>query len=613
MSSLKLENTLLPLPSTERNFTTHLSYDSHTNSIAYPSGKSAYVRSLTDNSLAIQFTGHGSSSVSVVKFSPIQGSQYLASGDDSGKVIVWGWSRDTEEGSITTTIKSEFQVIAGPITDISWDFEGHRLCVVGQGREKFGHFISWDTGNSLGEVSGHSQKINACHIKQSRPMRCFTVGDDGAAVFYQGPPFKFSASDRTHHDQGKFIRDVKFSPGTGKYAISVGSDRKIVCYDGKTGEFIKYIEDTKENINGGLFAISWVDEGENSNKFVTSSADCTLKLWDVESSKCLQSWSLENTLSNQQVGVAVTKDHEIVALSLDGTLNIFKIGEDSLVRRIEGHNKGITALVVNPLVSGSYDGRVVQWINENEPHMENYHGNMIVSIDNTDKIVSTVSWDDTLKVFNNGSAEVKYNFSQQPKVSSANNGAVAVITDNDELLIIDSQSGELLQKTQLSAPGSAVVLGNEYVAVGYEQTNAIQIFKSADLTVAFNLPTTLRATPSCLSLSPSEKYLAAGDVMGKILLFDLESKDVKTSRWAFHTGKINSISWRPEEDGEENLVATGSLDTHMFIYSVKRPMKIIKKLNAHKDGVSVVKWKNKETVVSAGADACIKEWLLELS
>ena len=169
---------------------------------------------------------------------------------------------------------------------------------------------------------------------------------------------------------------------------------------------------------------------------------------------------------------------------------------------------------------------------------------------------------------------------------------------------------------RLKSPGSAVSLSQNHVAVGLEETNCIQVFKLSDLEVSFELKTPLRAKPSYVSISPSEKYIAAGDVMGKILLYDLETRDVKTSRWAFHTSKINAISWRPaanvgEDDCEEDLVATGSLDTNIFIYSVKRPMKIIKSLNAHKDGVNNLLWETQSVLVSAGADACIKKWKVD--
>ncbi|CCH59708.1 hypothetical protein TBLA_0B08930 [Henningerozyma blattae CBS 6284] len=608
MPSIQLKSIIPPQPSTERNFTTHLSYNESTNSIAYPSGKSAFIRSLDPTTPdVIQFTGHGSSNVTVVKFSP--NSQYICSGDESGKAIVWSWFKENDV--IEFNIKSEFQVLAGRINDISWDFESKRLCIVGEGRDKFGTFISWDSGNSLGEISGHSQKINACHFKQSRPMRAVTVSDDSSVVFYEGPPFKFSSSDRSHHDNGKFIRDVKFSPNEGEFFISVGSDRKIACFNGKTGEFIKLIQDENDPVQGGIFALSWV----NTTQFVTASADATVRLWDVNESKVLQKWtSPEPTLNNQQVGVVVAKDNTIISLELDGTLNFFQIGQERLVKKIRGHQKAITSLAVSPLITGSYDGKIMSW----SPKTQSFdqHNNLIISIDNSNPDgFSSVSWDDTLK--RNG--KTLYNFESQPKIAASNkDGILAIVTMDNTLLVLQSDTGSKLNSLQLKEPCSSVTISSKLIAVGYESSKNVEIFNATDLSVSHLLKNTPTNVSSYLSISPNEKFIAVGDVMGKIILYDMETRDVKTSRWAFHTSRITDIDWLTAEEGaddddddDEGFVVTGSLDTNIIIYSVKRPMKNIKYLNAHKEGINSIKWDGKDTFVSVGKDSCIKNWKVD--
>ncbi|CEP60929.1 Aip1p LALA0_S02e02894g [Lachancea lanzarotensis] len=614
MAQLQWTTTLAPLPATERNFSTKISYDKQSKCIGYGCGKSAFIRSL-DSDFQVQFTGHGTAKVTVVRFQPVIGSHYVCSGDDQGRVIVWEWFPSGSQSDIeataepTTAVKSEFQVLSGPVIDVSWDMDGRRLCVVGDGRDKFGAFISWDTGNSLGELSGPSKRVNACHIKLSRPMRCFTAGDDGACVFFEGPPFKFAASDRTHHDQGKFIRDIKFSPGSGTYAISVGSDRKIVCFNGRTGEFDKYIADADETVDGGHFALDWFDDGAESHRFVTVSADAAVRVWDAEKNKCVYKWKLERTVLNQLVGVTVIDENHVVAVSLEGALHVFKIGEELPVKTIVGHNKAITALVAAPLVSGSYDGRIVTWgINGSQSAtMGNEHNNVVVALQKKTSVIST-SWDSTLRA----SGEVKHTFESQPKIAAVYDNSQAVITIANDLEILDGETGKVVASKKLTAAVSAISLGPTFVAVGYEQSNAIEVFHISDLSVSFTIASSLRARPSSLSLSPSEKYLAAGDVMGKILLFDLGTRSVKTSRWAFHSGKITSMAWRPTaSEDEEDLIATASLDTHLMIYSVQKPMKTAKHLNAHKDGINVVAWDGESTLFTAGGDSCIKRWSFE--
>ena len=50
------------------------------------------------------------------------------------------------------TLKSETKVISGRINDIAWDGESQRIIAVGDGKERFGHAFTFDSGNTVGEV-----------------------------------------------------------------------------------------------------------------------------------------------------------------------------------------------------------------------------------------------------------------------------------------------------------------------------------------------------------------------------------------------------------------------------------------------------------------------------
>lgn len=222
-----------PQPSTARALSAFISYDSQNNRITYASGRSIVVRSLDGDRLPVQFTKH-TFPTTVATFSP--SGNYIASGDESGNVKIWDSSvYGKEEGLYEQpVVKAEYQILSGPIRSIAWDGDNQRVIAVGEGKDQFGHCFTWDSGNSVGEIQGHSTVINAVDIKPQRPYRAATVSADKALVFYNGPPFKFDKSVRGRHKN--VIRDVKFSPD-GKWLVSVGSDRTIVVYDGKTGRF----------------------------------------------------------------------------------------------------------------------------------------------------------------------------------------------------------------------------------------------------------------------------------------------------------------------------------------------------------------------------------------
>lgn len=105
--------------------------------------------------------------------------------------------------------------------------------------------------------------------------------------------------------------------------------------------------------------------------------------------------------------------------------------------------------------------------------------------------------------------------------------------------------------------------------------------------------------------------MAAGDSTGKVVLYNRVKEGeyaVQTTRWAFHTGRVNQIAWNTKD----SHVVTAGLDTNLFIYSVENPGKNIKFTGAHKDGVNAVGWLNDSTIVSAGSDGAVKVWEVKI-
>ena len=188
----------------------------------WQANKSIILRSIDNPSVSTQYTNH-TTTTTVARFSP--SGYYVASGDESGTVRVW----DCTGSGIT---KGEYPIISGPINDLAWDGDSQRLIAVGRGKEKFGHCITADSGNTVGEIKGHTDQINCVSIRQQRPLRAATGGDDSSLVFYHGAPFKFNTSLKRHQ---RYIYGLGFSPDASSL-VSVGADRKIFLYDGKSGE-----------------------------------------------------------------------------------------------------------------------------------------------------------------------------------------------------------------------------------------------------------------------------------------------------------------------------------------------------------------------------------------
>jgi len=119
-----------------------------------------FLRSIDDPAISTQYTGH-TNATTVARFSP--SGYYVASGDVAGTVRVW----DCKGEGAT---KGEYHIISGRINDLAWDGDSQRIIAVGDGKERFGHCITADSGNTVGEISGHSSQINAVSIRQQRPL-----------------------------------------------------------------------------------------------------------------------------------------------------------------------------------------------------------------------------------------------------------------------------------------------------------------------------------------------------------------------------------------------------------------------------------------------------------
>ena len=119
---------------------------------------------------------------------------YMASGDKTGVVRVWACDNPDQ------ILKLETAVMGGAILDIAWSPDNQRVAVVGDGREIFGKVFMWDSGNSVGEISGHAKKANSISFKSSRPYRIATGGEDFKARARR--QWEWGSGARRHSDDG---------------------------------------------------------------------------------------------------------------------------------------------------------------------------------------------------------------------------------------------------------------------------------------------------------------------------------------------------------------------------------------------------------------------------
>lgn len=202
-------------------------------------------------------------------------------------------------------------------------------------------------------------------------------------------------------------------------------------YDGKTGDKI----DELAGHSGSIFSLAW---SPDSTQLLTSSADCTAKIWDISTKsvvKCVEYVpcrvsiyadmgllystfeinSAQAAVDNQQVGNLWQGDW-IITTSLSGQINYLDKNSGKISRVIDGHSKAITALAVSSddtLFTGSYDGRVYAWsVGTDSNHTEakkvggESHSNQVVALEATkdNNLLISAGMDDTVRV---GSVDTK--------------------------------------------------------------------------------------------------------------------------------------------------------------------------------------------------------------
>lgn len=420
---------------------------------------------------------------------------------------------------------------------------------------------------------------------------------------------------------------VAFSPD-GNQLLSVGADRKILIYDGKTGEAKGQIGEGDAAHKGSIFAVSW---SRDSKRFATASADRTVKIWDAEVGKSTQTFLFgdEGTVSvpDQQVGIvwpAGRSDGLIISLSLSGDLNYLHEGSKTPRRVISGHQKNITALAVDAgttskaptLWTGSSEGRLCAWDSDQgtaERVDGDGHTNIVSGLAATSSgphpQICSVGWDDCLRSVDVGSktfAGKSTHLSSQPKALACTSENMVVVAQVESVIVFrdGEEVGELALQgspTSLAASGSTVAIGASDSSLRIytvPENRAPKLISSWEKVSA--------AALTALSFTSDGSLIAVGDAVGKIFVYRLKGSDLElvTNRWSgAHTAKITCLAWN--QAGTHAV--SGSLDTNLFAWSLRDPGARVKAGNAHKEGVNGVAWVG-EKVVSCGSDATVKVW-----
>jgi WD40 repeat protein len=541
--------------------------------------------------------------VTVARYAP--SGFYIASADTSGKVRIWD---TTQKEHI---LKIEIPVIAGPINDLNWSEDSKRIVAIGEGREKFGAVFMWDTGSSVGEITGHNKAILSCDFKQTRPYRLATGGEDFLCNWFEGPPFKFKKSFKEH---SRFVNCVRFSPD-GEKLVSVGADKTGFIYDGKTGDLIKPLSSTNAHTLG-IYGISW---SPDSKQFLTASADKTCKIWDASTGECVKTFTFPDVLENQQLGCLWQGD-ELISVSLGGDITYLDISNPAKPKKVlHGHNKTISDFAFSNGTAFTVDagGAIVAWdiATANTTKFTGQgHTNKINKICVQNDHLVTAAKDDTIRFTpiqgrEYSSDTVSLDSEPVGLVVGKKDSKLAIAVNTDSIVVIKDKKVVFTLKVNFQPTSVALSIDEIQVAVGGKD-NLIHLYSlSGSQLKETSTLAAHRGAIAALGYSPDNVYLASACVNRDIFLWDTKTKEKKTSGWQFHAAKITCLAWAPDSI---HLV-TGSLDSNLFVWDAQKPDKRIHIREAHHGGVTSVAFLDENTVASSGSDCSWKTWKINFA
>ncbi|EFA85716.1 WD40 repeat-containing protein [Heterostelium album PN500] len=587
--SITLKNVFAPTPTVTRGKSVFVNADPKGTNLVYACGNAIIIRNIKDATVADIYYEHPAATT-VARYSP--SGFYIASGDVQGNLRIW----DTvgKEHILKITLK----VLGGAILDLAWSADSQRLVVVGDGKERFGAAVFWDSGASCGEIIGHSKLIQTVDIKSSRPFRAMTGSEDFNVNWFEGPPFKFNKMAATF---GRFVNCVRFSPN-GDKVVAVSSDKTGVIFDGKTGD---KLVDLQGGHAGGIYGASW---SADNARILTSSADKTCKVWDATTGACLKTFTFGDTTNDQQLGCLWIND-SLISVNLDGEISFLDEANVSKPSKVlKGHNRSIGAIAYDPttktVFSSSIDGVLYQWDLHTgiaTPFTGVAHKNQVTQIQISGDSIITCAKDDSVKISTISSRTYGPSIGiDSPAVGVSVAGDVVVAASMKSIYVI--RAGKLVSTTAAAwEPTSISINTNQKeVAVGGKD-NKVHLYNLAGdkLTDAGALEHH-RNFVTAVTYSPCGTLLATGCANRSIMVW--QGKTEKVSGWVNHSARINSLSWT----ANSNHLVSASLDGCVFVWDVVKGDQPIQLKNAHPGGVNIAVWTSPSQFVSAGNDGAMK-------
>ncbi|KRX08534.1 WD40-repeat-containing domain [Pseudocohnilembus persalinus] len=583
---------MAPGPKTVRGQTANIHVCKKNKKLVYCSSNIVIIRNLENFQEFQYYQGHRFP-VTCAKFSP--NGNWVCSVDEKLNVHVW----DAIGENHMPKIQLE-QFATGIVKDIAWTSDNQRVAIVGEGKEFFAKVFLIDTGSKVGDIGMIGKTLNTVDIRGPRPFRLACAGEEFTTNWYEGPPYKWKKTDKYNTS---FVNCLRFSPD-GLYFITVSSDKKIILFDGKDGTKLSELQNAH---NGGILQCDWLNE----NEFVTSSADKTIKVWEISDNNIQE----KNTLNvkekpqilDQLLAVQSIDKDQLISLSFGGTFYFNKDikNENFSYKSVEAHQNIVSAMVHSQdyLITGDLNGKILIWENGvgQIPNGSGHQDTKItkLALNESQSIVYSLSQKGDIKILDLKNKEFSKSYSFEKKVNNifaVGENYLYILLDKSIEIWRDFESVNSIQLQQIDDPISlAASKDGQYIAVGNSR-GKIQIFDEEKVIHQLN-----HMDFQITSLQFSQKFLYSGDSSGKMNVWDFKEGKSMTQRWSMHSNRVEQILI------QDQYIFSVSQDNRVILWDENSLEKISDIKNVHTNQIFSACLSSDGHIFTAGNDWLIKK------